>query len=111
MYDTVEGINEEELSSLTIEILDYADRISEIFDKLDDTIEKLPSCYQGKPCKEILSKYKDLSSNYSTIKDNITSYSDDLLALIRKMRDNEKSLTTLFQGYSDELDSKTKLIN
>ena len=45
--NVVAGINEDELSALSLEILDYSDRISEIFDKMDSCMDKLPNYYQG----------------------------------------------------------------
>lgn len=110
MNDVIAGINEEDLSSLSLEVLDYADRISEIFDKMDTCMNKLPNHYQGSPCKELIDFYNELSTYYPVIKKNIISYSDDFIALIQKMQDNDKYLTTLFQDYTDNTKEKIKSI-
>lgn len=110
MSNVVAGINEGELSNLSIEVQDYADRISEIFDKMDLCMEKLPNQYKGLPCEKVISLYEELRQNYESVKNNIISYSDDLTELIRKMQTNDKYLTGLFQNYTDETIQKTKSI-
>ncbi len=108
--DVVAGINEDELSLLSLEILDYSDRITEIFDKIDSCMDRLPNYYQGTPCVALMNYYKQLTTYYSIIRDNIVTYSDDLIALIKKMQENDKFLTTLFQNYTDDTKNKMKSI-
>lgn len=108
--NVVAGINEDELSALSLEILDYSDRISEIFDKMDSCMDKLPNYYQGSPCLDLLNYYNELKPYYSVIKNNIVSYSDDLIELIKKMKENDNYLTTLFQNYTDDTKNKIKSI-
>lgn len=110
MKDIVAGINEDELSNLSLEILDYVDRISSIFDKIDLCMEKLPNHYQGEPSDAIIRYYNELTPYYGVIKDNLRSYSDDFMELIKKMQDNDKYLVTLFQNYTDETRNKIKSI-
>lgn len=106
----VTGINEEDLSSLSIEVLDYADRITEIFDKIDACMDRLPDYYQGESCSALMNFYNELVPYYSIIKNNIVSYSDDFIELIKKMQDNDKYLVTLFQNYTDDAINKIKSI-
>lgn len=110
MNDVVAGINEDDLSNLSFEVLDYADRISEIFDKLDACMDRLPNHYQGIPCNDIINLYNELVPYYSIIKENIISYSDDFIELIKKMQENDNYLTKLFQEYTDDTKNKTKSI-
>lgn len=110
MKDIVVGINEDELSNLSLEVIDYADRISEIFDKIDDCMDKLPNYYQGPPCDEILNLYDKVKSFYPIVKANILSYSDDFMELIKKLREDEKYLITLFQDYTEDTIKKTKSV-
>ena len=110
MENIVVGINHEELSNLCLEIIDYADDTSEIFDKMNNCIDKLSSYCDGDHINKIMSNYRQLSVYFPIIKDNIVSYSDDLIALIKKMQENDKYLSTLFQNYSDEIVSKTRSI-
>ena len=110
MEDFVTGIKEDELSNLSIEILDYSDRISEIFDKLDSCIEKLPTYYQDQACTKLINYYRELAEYYPVIKRNINSYSDDLVSLIKKMRENDKYISSLFQGYTEDTKNKIKSV-
>lgn len=110
MEDAKVWINEDDLGSLSLEILDYVDRISEIFDKLNDCVSKLPNSYQGESCRDFMRKYQEVSAYFPIIKSNITTYSDDLISLINKLRENDKYLVTLFQAFTDETINKTKSI-
>lgn len=111
MIDAVAGINEEELNSLSLEIIDRKDRISEILEKINACMGRLEDCYQGPPYDKIMQYYEELSASYPTIKENIKSYSDDFQALINKMHENEKLLAGLFQDLTDEVNKQTNTIN
>ena len=51
------GINEPELGSLSMEVLDYVERISNIFDQVDSQIELLPEFYKGESNNELINYY------------------------------------------------------
>ncbi|NLC48220.1 MAG: hypothetical protein GX758_02550 [Tenericutes bacterium] len=106
----VNGINEPELNSLSMEILDNAELISELFDKIDSKIEELPEIYKSNSCLELINSYKDFRANYAVIKNNIVSYSDDLISLGNNMRENADYLTDMFVKYTQDTRSKTKEI-
>ena len=110
MKDVLYGINEDELNNLSLEIIDYADRISEIFDRITDCVDRIHSQYDGEPVNKIISNYQNLAEYYPIIKGNIISYSDDLIELIKKLNENDKYFTTLFQEYTDETINKKKSI-
>ena len=110
MKDVLVGINEDELSNLSLEIIDYADKISEIFDRITECVDRVRGQYDGEPVGKIINNYQNLAEYCPVIKDNIISYSDDLIALIKKMHENDKSLVTLFQEYTDEAINKKKSI-
>lgn len=111
MIDAVAGINEEELNSLSLEIIDRKDRISEILEKINACMGRLEDRYQGPPYDKIMQYYEELSASYPTIKENIKSYSDDFQALINKMHENEKLLAGLFQDLTDEVNKQANTIN
>ena len=110
MNDLVTGINEDDLSNLSLEVLDYVDRISEIFDRIDSCMERLPIYYKGASCTALMKAYNELKSYYSIIKENITSYSDDLIQLIVKQKENSKYIANLFREYTEETKNKIKSI-
>ena len=110
MKNVVMGINEDGLKSLSLEVIDSADRISEIFDKIDACMDKLSGCYQDSSSVKLLEYYNDFRENYSVIKGNIKSYSDDFIELIEKMRENDNYLISLFQNYTNDTYDKIKSI-
>ena len=107
----IAGIKEDELNSLALEILDYSDKISEIFNKFDTKVEMLSEYYKTSAYKEFVYKYNLFRKNYTLVTNNIISYSDDLIALVHKMRENENFLTNLFIDYTEEAKTKLKNLN
>lgn len=108
MDNVIAGINEGELNALSIEVLDYRDRISEIFEKIDARIDRLRAVYQGPPCDRIVNYYNAIRPTFAIIKDNLRSYSDDLTTLIDKMSENEKYLALLFDDLSGQIEQKNQ---
>lgn len=108
--DTVNGINEEELRSLCMEILDYSESIAEIFDKVDEKFQELGECYNASSYHNFMSSYNDFRNNYLVVKKNINSYSDDLIALVQRMQDNANYLANMFINMTDEKIVKAKSV-
>lgn len=110
MGDLILAINEDDLSTLSLEVLDYADRISEIFDKIDEAMDQLSNHYQGLPAVEIMNHYKELAAYYTIFKENIVTYSDDFVELIKKMREMDKDVTKMVQGFTEDTIKKAKVV-
>lgn len=100
--DVILGIHETRLQELSVEVLDYKDKISEIFDKLDACIDRLPNCYRGKPSEKIMEKYEAIKLNFPNIKASIKNCADDLSFLVLKMQENDKNWATIFEQSSIE---------
>ncbi len=111
MKEVIAGIEEGELGALSLEVMDYASRISDIFDRIDACMDKLPSCYQGPPCRKIMDRYRAIQASYPMVKENITSYSDDFITLIKKMRENDKYLAGLYQGLTNDTNAQIRTEN
>lgn len=109
-WQLVDGINEPELGALSLEILDYAERIIAIFDKIDAKIEQLPSSYKSQAFDTFLESYNNFRQNYPVVKNNIVSYSDELLTLIRRLHENEQDYINMFQSYTKDSISQAKKI-
>ena len=107
--EVVAWIREEELGMLAMEIANDADKISEVFSKIDACMGKVSAYYSGAPSKKILQRYDELKANYPVMKENIVSYSEDLITLISKMRENDKYLASLFREYINETNDHTKV--
>lgn len=110
MNDLSYSISEDELGILSFEVLDYADRISEIFNKLDLCIEQLSLQYQGQACVEIVNHYKQLKQSFPVIKRNLRTYSDDFIKLIQRMQESDTYLAGLLQDKTEETRKKTESI-
>ena len=107
-WTVVDGINEPELKSLSMEILDYLERIVEIFDQIEIEIDSLPESYKSVSYDKFLSFYNDFKRNYIVVKNNINSYSEELITLISRMHENEGYLINMFEGYITDKKSKAK---
>ena len=110
MNDVILGVKEKELGPLSLEILDYSDRISAILDKIDSRMADIAEHYQGDSYKELMNYYSELKNSFSIIKDNIISYSDDLAALIIKTKENDKTLASLFDEFTVDVKQQIKSI-
>lgn len=106
--DTVSGINEGALRDLCMEILDYNERILEIFDKVDNCVEDLQDYYKCSSYNTFKNVYSELRNNYQIIKNNIDSYSNDLIKLIQMMHENEKYLVAIFENLTEDYKLKAK---
>lgn len=107
--DVLLGIHETRLQELSVEVLDYKDKISEIFDKLDACIDRLPNCYRGQPSEKIMEKYEGIKLNYPNVKASIKNCADDLSFLVLKMQENDKNWATIFQQSS--IETNTNIAN
>lgn len=107
--EVVAGIQETELGALSIEVLDYVERVSDILNRIDSCMEQLPACYQGSPCTKLVNRYQAIQAQYPLLKDNLKSYSDDFITLIKKMRENDKYLSSLFQEFTSDLHNEVKI--
>lgn len=111
MDNVVAGINEEELGNLSMEILNYADDISDIFSRIDSCISKLPSSYDCDVKTKIMNSYDVIKDNYKVVKSNIISYSDDLIELIQKMKEGDEYISNMFVEFTTEMQDKKRTIS
>lgn len=109
MNDNLQAaVNEANMSSLTFEILDYSDRIMEIFSKIDTRMDNLSRYYQGDSYNELANYYNDLKNNYDAITSNIINYSNDLVTLVRKLKETDVKIAFLFESYSADTKNQIK---
>lgn len=102
------GINEDALGELSINILDFSDRISEIFEKIDNQMNSLSTCYQGESYDNLMNYYNNFRKNYQIIKENIVSYSDDLTTLLHHQKENDAYFASIISNFTTETNAKTK---
>lgn len=97
-------IDEENLGSFAMNLLTASEDISEIFSSIDNKMEALKIYFDGKEYDHLMTKYRDFRKNYPIVKNNIVSYSDDLIALINKVRAGDDDIAFI-------IDSLTKYVN
>ncbi|MBQ6841579.1 MAG: hypothetical protein IJO63_05670 [Bacilli bacterium] len=108
--DVVTGINEEELKELCLEVMDYSERIMGIFDKVDEEFELLKGNMVCNSYDQLMNSYRTFRANYLVVKNNINSYSDDFIALIQKLQENAKYLSTMFVNATEDMLLKAKQV-
>ena len=79
MQDKIIGINETRLEKLTLEIIDYADKINKIFNQLQLLLDETNKCFITSEGNEFRKKFQNQLYNYQTINQNILSYVGDLV--------------------------------
>lgn len=99
-------INESTMQDLIMEIYDYSDRLSEIFDKMDACIDEIPLYYKAKSSTNLVKYYKDLMKNRSTLINNVKSYATDFTKLLEHLSSTDKYLSSIMQTYIDEIKAK-----
>lgn len=94
MYnDVFVGINEKGIEDISIELLNYSDRIAEILEKIDDYFHEIGDVYKSSTYNNFMLKYETFKkNNFKTIKSNVASYSVDYLTLSRILRDGTKQI-------------------
>lgn len=105
------GINEGELGEIAIDFVNFNDELSEIFSSIDSKMIELKGAFNSKEYQSLLSQYNDFKKNYSIVKNNINSYSDDLVAIINKVRIGDSNIASLLETKSNDVLDQAKLIN
>ncbi len=105
------AIKEAELDQLILEIISFADRVSILFDKIDDQFELLPDNFKSESLTEITNKYNMIKNNYTVIIDNIKSYSDDLVNLKAKVIAGLSDIASIFDSGAQEFDNLERRID
>lgn len=106
--DVFFAINEPELESLSLELIDYADDISSILSKINAKIDTLDLYCDGKAIIELKEKYSNFKVNYSIVKQNINTYSSDLIDLIQKAKTSNKKIVNIIEEGQDDLRVQAK---
>ncbi len=110
MIERRSGINESTFTDLTMDILDYADRINDIFSRIDDNFNLISQCYNSNGCNYFLARYDELKRKYSIIHSNIVSYSEDLTYALQHMQEMDTYFAKKFEVFTNETSKKAKEI-
>ena len=104
------AINEEDLSAFAMDLLTISEDISDMFSSIDNKMENLKNYFDGSKYDHLMSSYRTFRKNYSIVKNDIVSYSDDLIALINKVRKGDKDIAFLISQITDDTSKKAKEI-
>lgn len=100
--DVSSAIRESDLDNLIISIMDTADDLSIIFDKINKEVFELQEYFKCDAMDSILNEYDEIKSNYSIIHDNILTYSDDLIDVKNKIKSGLEKMTNTVNSYIQE---------
>lgn len=100
------AINEIDLDNQVISIMDSADELSNIFNKIDEKVLELNHCLKTDTLQNILNEYSMIKENYKIIHDNILTYSEDLIQVKNNMKDGIKDITIKYKEITEELQVK-----
>lgn len=104
------AIREDDLAALSFEVEDYVDRISVIFEKYNNIISKLPSCYKSDSVKMIMNYYNEVKKSFPVVKGNIKGYASDYRDLIKIISSADKKFAGIIDSYAAEKTAKAKSI-
>lgn len=104
------AINEEELSELAIDIIDFNDEIAELFSSIDGKMSELKSYFDCSKYYTLLNSYNEFKKNYAVVKQNILTYSDDLIAVINKYKSGDKDVSLVVVGDCEDVKQKATMV-
>lgn len=104
------AINEEELSELAIDIIDFNDEIAELFSSIDGKMFELKSYFDCSKYYTLLNSYNEFKKNYAVVKQNILTYSDDLIAVINKYKSGDKDVSLVVAGDCEDVKQKATMV-
>lgn len=73
------GINEERLDSLVLDIYDYAEKVNQILNSIDEIIVKSSGYFKCESADKIRIHYQELEGSGITLKQNILNCANDLV--------------------------------
>lgn len=108
--DVAAGINEQSLGALSEEISVRVDRISDVLERINRSIDRLPEAYQGEPCDKLMQRYGEMRASFPMLKENLVSYAADLKALAVKMHEGDQSLSSIIQEATNDARAQLKVV-
>lgn len=90
--DIVLSIHHVKLGDFAMSLLDTSEKISDIFSYIDSKMTGLEHYYSGAEYQKLMESYQAFRRNYSIVKTGIVAYSDDLIALINKVKAGDRKI-------------------
>lgn len=102
--EKVIAINVNEINKLMLDIIDCANDVKVIFNKITDLVSETKSYYDCGSAVLLRNKYSQFSSNYNRIINSIKSYNTDLSNLKKKYAVNMEDLSYNIKKDASRLD-------
>ena len=104
------GINETGLKKISLEIINYAERVKKGFNEIEDVFDSSLVTFQGTE-KIFLKKYfEDIKTNFSTVYKNILTYSTDMNYIILKYRNLDDKSYNIVKKHQNIIEPPKKII-
>lgn len=108
--DVILGIREDDLGEFSMDILNLSEDISEIFSSIDSKMESLKNYFDCDQYNNLMSSYRDFRKNYGIVKRALVSYSDDLIAVINKVREGDTKIAFMIEQITTDTSNKAQEI-
>lgn len=89
------GINEERLDSLVLDIYDYAEKVNQILNSIDELIIKSNTYFKCESADKVRTHYQELDSSSTMLKQNMLNCANDLARVkyrYQEMNDDIKKI-------------------
>ena len=73
------GINEHQIDKLTIDIMEYADRINKVLNQIQELVNSSGLYLNSESGNTFRENFKLIEKNYQTMNQNILSYASDFV--------------------------------
>ena len=103
-------IREDDLSDMAMDLLNTSEEISDLFSSVDTKMDSLKNYFEGSQYNNLMASYRVFRKNYSVVKSDIVSYSDDLIAVINKVRRGDDTIASLIRSITEDTMQKAKEI-
>ena len=111
MKNLILGINEPAMSDLILDIVDSADRIQDIFNRIHDKMVTFEtSCKSDISGIVFQNKIAELEKSYPIIKQNILSYSEDLTFAMQHINEMVDITTRRIESAANDVRNKAKMV-
>ena len=105
MSNLVSGINFEKMDIVGRNIIEYAEKINNIFNDINELNEKIYQILMYDDIVKVKEIYELIKLNYSIITDNILSYNDDFLFIKKKVICAEDELKEITLKETSKIDN------
>lgn len=90
--DIILAVNHVKLGDFAMNLLDISEKMSDIFSFVDSKMSNLEHYYSGSEYQKLMNSYRTFRRNYSVVKNGVVAYSDDLIALIHKVKAGDRKI-------------------